>query len=124
MDEEVDDADGFFPWEDVDASRQNMALQRRHVKKRAREQVRRRIGALPELRWGTRPAGMVVLRKPILDLAGSVRPGGLDDGLQPLPAAGQLLRGGRELTVGGWRVTDCSRRAPLHVCDPKASGSR
>ena len=37
MDETVDDADGVFDWEDVDASRQNKALQRRHVKKRARE---------------------------------------------------------------------------------------
>lgn len=36
MEEDVGEPEGFFPWEDVDASRQNKALQRRHVKKRAR----------------------------------------------------------------------------------------
>ena len=47
MDEVVDDADGFFPWEDVDASRQNKALQRRHVKKRAREDYANQRGSCP-----------------------------------------------------------------------------
>jgi hypothetical protein len=47
MDEGVDDADGFFAWEDVDASRQNKALQRRHVKKRAREQYAAESASCP-----------------------------------------------------------------------------
>lgn len=36
MDGEADDAEGLFPWQHVDACRQNRALQRRHVKKQAR----------------------------------------------------------------------------------------
>lgn len=47
MNETVDDADGSFDWEDVDASRQNKALQRRHVKKRAREQYAAESASCP-----------------------------------------------------------------------------